>query len=96
MQDLKVIIKRLLLSFYRATAGKKPEKLILYRDGVSEGMFAEVQRAEIPQIIQACKWVPSPLPALARGRSECGREYWQGKGLAELRVGKYGRRRLEG
>jgi len=62
LQDLKVIIKRLLLSFYRATAGKKPEKLILYRDGVSEGMFAEVQRAEIPQILQACKYdFPAPL-----------------------------------
>ena len=55
MQELKTIIKRLLLNFYRNTAGKKPEKLILYRDGVSEGMFNEVQRAEIPQILQACK-----------------------------------------
>ena len=55
MQELKTIIKRLLLNFYRNTGGKKPEKLILYRDGVSEGMFNEVQRAEIPQILQACK-----------------------------------------
>ena len=55
MQDLKVIIKRLLLSFYRATAGKKPEKRILYRDGMNGGMCVEGQRAEIPQIIQACK-----------------------------------------
>lgn len=55
LQDLKTIIKRLLLNFYRATNGKKPEKLILYRDGVSEGMFNEVQRAEIPQIAAACR-----------------------------------------
>ena len=64
-QELRTIIKRLLLNFYRATGGKKPERLILYRDGVSQGMFNEVQRAEIPQIIQACRSAPFPAPSLA-------------------------------
>ena len=52
---MNVLIKRLLINFYKATQGRKPERLILYRDGVSEGMFNEVQRAEIPQILQACR-----------------------------------------
>lgn len=48
-QDLKGMVKDLLKSFYRAS-GKKPVRLIFYRDGVSEGQFAEVQRFEITQV----------------------------------------------
>jgi hypothetical protein len=43
-----------LKAFYRATK-RKPKRLIFYRDGVSEGQFAEVQRCEIPQIRAACE-----------------------------------------
>ena len=43
------MVKELLLEFYRANGQKKPEKLIFYRDGVSEGQFDTVQRLEIPQ-----------------------------------------------
>jgi Piwi domain len=42
ISDLKGIIKELLLDFYRANGNRKPERLIFYRDGVSEGQFAEV------------------------------------------------------
>lgn len=44
----------LLRSYYGST-GKKPERLIFYRDGVSEGQFPEVQRFEIAQVIAACR-----------------------------------------
>ena len=43
------MIKDLLKSFYRMSA-RKPTRLIFYRDGVSEGQFAEVQRFEITQV----------------------------------------------
>ncbi len=57
------MIKDLLKSFYRSSS-LKPKRLIFYRDGVSEGQFAEVQRFEITQVISS-----SPenriLPAIA-------------------------------
>ena len=36
-QDLKETMKKLLLAFYSANRHHKPERLIFYRDGVSEG-----------------------------------------------------------
>jgi eukaryotic translation initiation factor 2C len=41
IQDLQAIIKEQLMFFYRNTR-YKPERIIFYRDGVSEGQFAEV------------------------------------------------------
>ena len=52
-QDLKTIVMELLREFKIATNGKKPEKIIFYRDGVSEGQFETVQRLEIPQARRA-------------------------------------------
>ncbi|KAK9804875.1 hypothetical protein WJX72_009755 [[Myrmecia] bisecta] len=54
---LKDVVKKLLISFYRSTR-LNPAKLVFYRDGVSEGQFAEVQRAELPQIRAACMELP--------------------------------------
>ena len=48
------MIKKLLLSFYKYTRGQKPEKLIYYRDGVSEGQFQDVLEKEITAIQRAC------------------------------------------
>ena len=39
--DLRGQTKRLLVSFYKATK-QKPKKIIMYRDGVSEGQFQMV------------------------------------------------------
>ncbi len=48
-QDLKSVMKELLIEFRRFNRDMKPERLIFYRDGVSEGQFETVQRLEIPQ-----------------------------------------------
>lgn len=64
IQDLRQIVKELLLAFYQFTNKKKPERLIFYRDGVSEGQFAEVQRLEIPQVSLTglCAALLRPVP----------------------------------
>ena len=43
------MMKELLIEFRRFNRDMKPERLIFYRDGVSEGQFETVQRLEIPQ-----------------------------------------------
>ena len=48
--ELKAVVKKLLIHFYKANNKRKPTRIIFYRDGVSEGQFAEVQRSEIPQV----------------------------------------------
>ena len=39
IHDMKAVTKVLLLKFHAANKGRKPEKIIMYRDGVSEGQF---------------------------------------------------------
>jgi eukaryotic translation initiation factor 2C len=55
LQELKLSVTSLLIDFYKKNSKKKPERLIFYRDGVSEGQFAEVQRSEVSQILAACR-----------------------------------------
>ena len=65
VQDMKGAMKKLLLTFYNKNGRRKPKRLVFYRDGVSEGQFAEVQYCEIPQIRAACMEVcPPPPPTL--------------------------------
>ena len=45
------MVQELLQEFYRNTK-KRPEKIIVYRDGVSEGQFDAVVREELPQVRQ--------------------------------------------
>ncbi|CAN6481470.1 unnamed protein product [Victoria cruziana] len=47
------MIKELLISFRRAT-GQKPQQIIFYRDGVSEGQFYQVLLHELDAIRKAC------------------------------------------
>ncbi|KAK1384139.1 Argonaute 1 [Heracleum sosnowskyi] len=47
------MIKELLISFRRAT-GHKPQRIIFYRDGVSEGQFYQVLLFELDAIRKAC------------------------------------------
>ncbi|CAN1265707.1 Protein argonaute 1B [Linum perenne] len=53
IQDLYKSCRELLISFRRAT-GQKPERIIFYRDGVSEGQFYQVLLYELDAIRKAC------------------------------------------
>ena len=44
--DLANMVKELLKTFYQ-TCGRKPERILFYRDGVSEGQFGQVMKSEI-------------------------------------------------
>ncbi|KAI9243621.1 Piwi domain-containing protein [Phascolomyces articulosus] len=53
IDNLAGLVKELLKNFFK-TCGKKPERILFYRDGVSEGQFAAVLEEEISQIHAAC------------------------------------------
>ncbi|KAH6928600.1 hypothetical protein HPB50_017370 [Hyalomma asiaticum] len=55
IEDMKNIAKDLLLGFYQANNKVKPEKIIFYRDGVSEGQFSQVQQFELAALREACR-----------------------------------------
>ncbi|XP_049274037.1 protein argonaute-1 isoform X2 [Rhipicephalus sanguineus] len=54
IRELKEMVKELLRAFYRATR-QKPQRIVFYRDGVSESQFLEVRNREVSAIRQACK-----------------------------------------
>ncbi|XP_072175930.1 protein argonaute-2-like [Diadema setosum] len=54
IQDLMLMVKELLIQFYRST-GYKPARIIMYRDGVSEGQFLQVLANEMNAIRDACR-----------------------------------------
>ncbi|KAL6850464.1 hypothetical protein ACP4OV_021091 [Aristida adscensionis] len=51
------LIRELLYDFYTSTKQTKPEQIIIFRDGVSEGEFNQVLNIELAQIIEACKFL---------------------------------------
>ena len=55
IQDMKNITVVLLKKFYERNNGRKPERLIMFRDGVSEGQFLTVLAKELMAIREACK-----------------------------------------
>jgi len=54
IQDMKNVVKKLLLRFNQITK-KKPQALVMFRDGVSEGQFTTVMARELVDIRAACK-----------------------------------------
>ena len=38
---MKNVTRNLLMKFYKANSGRKPEKLVMFRDGVSEGQVID-------------------------------------------------------
>jgi eukaryotic translation initiation factor 2C len=52
--DMGSMVVELLQKFYSMT-GTKPQRIIFYRDGISEGQFSEVIRTEVTAIRKACK-----------------------------------------
>ncbi|KAI1319425.1 argonaute 1 [Mortierella claussenii] len=62
--DLSDMAVELLKTFYQA-CGRKPERILFYRDGVSEGQFAEVLATEVAALKAACtRLEPSYRPAI--------------------------------
>ncbi|ORZ26299.1 Piwi domain-domain-containing protein [Lobosporangium transversale] len=53
MVDLSDMAVELLKTFFQ-TCGRKPDRILFYRDGVSEGQFAEVLNTEVKAIKTAC------------------------------------------
>ncbi|CAN6331685.1 unnamed protein product [Urochloa humidicola] len=51
------LIRESLLDFYTSSGKRKPENIIIFRDGVSESQFTQVINIELDQIIEACKFL---------------------------------------
>ncbi|KAL6850460.1 hypothetical protein ACP4OV_021087 [Aristida adscensionis] len=51
------LIRELLIDFYTSSGKRKPEQIIIFRDGVSESQFTQVLNIELDQIIEACKFL---------------------------------------
>ncbi|CAI0397264.1 unnamed protein product [Linum tenue] len=51
------IMREALLDFYVSSGKRKPDQIIIFRDGVSESQFNQVLNIELDQIIEACKFL---------------------------------------
>ncbi|KAJ3676589.1 hypothetical protein LUZ60_004001 [Juncus effusus] len=51
------IVRELLIDFYTSSGKRKPDQIIIFRDGVSESQFNQVLNIELDQIMQACKFL---------------------------------------
>ncbi|KMZ59468.1 hypothetical protein ZOSMA_68G00540 [Zostera marina] len=49
------IMRELLKDFYSSSGKRKPDQIIVFRDGVSESQFNQVLNVELDQMIEACK-----------------------------------------
>jgi len=58
IDDMKDMILERLRVWYSRNGNQFPEKIIVYRDGVSEGQFHQVLEKELPEIRKACEGVP--------------------------------------
>jgi len=54
IRDMRKVTKNLLMKFYQANDGRKPEKIVMFRDGVSEGQFLTVLAEELVAMRAAC------------------------------------------
>ncbi|CAN7033672.1 unnamed protein product [Brassica oleracea var. botrytis] len=51
------IFWELLFDFYTSSGNRRPEHIIIFRDGVSESKFNQVLNIELDQMMKACKFV---------------------------------------
>lgn len=54
VQEMSSMVQELLLMFYKSTGGFKPHRIIMYRDGISEGQFIHVLQHELTAVREAC------------------------------------------
>ncbi|XP_044181960.1 protein argonaute-2-like isoform X6 [Acropora millepora] len=52
--DLAEIVKELLIEFIEVNKGRKPSKILFYRNGVSDGQFDQVLVHEVRAVQEAC------------------------------------------
>eukprot|EP00090_Calanus_glacialis_P010299 TRINITY_DN1867_c0_g1_i1.p1 TRINITY_DN1867_c0_g1~~TRINITY_DN1867_c0_g1_i1.p1 ORF type:complete len:964 (-),score=188.83 TRINITY_DN1867_c0_g1_i1:1805-4696(-) len=65
IHELCAMVKEHLVMFYKSTGGYKPHRIIMYRDGVSEGQFMHVLQHELTAIREACiKLEPDYKPGI--------------------------------
>ncbi|XP_072959526.1 protein argonaute 4B-like [Typha angustifolia] len=55
--DDEGIVRELLVDFYTSSQKRKPDQIVIFRDGVSESQFNQVLNIELDQIIEACKFL---------------------------------------
>ncbi|KAF5180114.1 argonaute [Thalictrum thalictroides] len=55
------IIRELLVDFYKSSNRRKPEQIIIFRDGVSESQFPQVLNIELEQIVKAFEHLVAPI-----------------------------------
>ncbi|KAL3653292.1 Protein argonaute-4 [Castilleja foliolosa] len=65
------IMREALIDFYVSSNKRKPDQIIIFRDGVSESQFNQVLNIELNQIIEACKfldekWAPKFVVIVAQ------------------------------
>ncbi|XP_037412673.1 protein argonaute 4A isoform X1 [Triticum dicoccoides] len=51
------LVRECLIDFYTSSGKRKPDQIIIFRDGVSESQFNQVLNIELDQIIEACKFL---------------------------------------
>ncbi|KAF2539728.1 hypothetical protein F2Q68_00022263 [Brassica cretica] len=56
-EKLYALFRELLFDFYTSSGKRRPEHIIIFRDGVSESQFNQVLNIELDQMMQACKFV---------------------------------------
>jgi len=61
LQDMQAPVKSLLVEYRKENNGSLPKRLIMYRDGVSDTQFADVQHSEVSQVIAACQELAADL-----------------------------------
>ena len=55
IKDMKDVTKYLLKKFFEKNNGRKPERIVMFRDGCSEGQFLTVLAKELLAMREACK-----------------------------------------
>merc|ERR1712096_12989 len=55
IMDMKNVTRNLLQKFYEKNDGRKPEKIVMFRDGCSEGQFLTVLAKELLAMREACR-----------------------------------------
>ncbi|XP_059051131.1 protein argonaute-2 isoform X1 [Achroia grisella] len=54
VHEMSSMVQELLIMFYKSTGGFKPHRIIMYRDGISEGQFLQVLQHELTAVREAC------------------------------------------